>query len=213
MQATVDSQRRSGNWKYAMVRPQYVQYTAAQVVSTTVTSDCSSGVRILCHAAETVDPAGNGFQSWGNSSTIWAHLEHITLSEAQPGDMATFGFSTGEHHVCMLWEEAGDGDWWVWNHGGPGDPHKGLLSQEREGHAGMTVTIVNLGVPDPPATPEDKLRAKTGFYAWVAWRLGEGPWKKYGKTNPKVRPDVPTLIPPRWWKDLAAFLLARKKPN
>jgi len=213
MASTVGSQARIGNWRYAFWRPQDVQYTAQQIVTETIDSDCSSGCRILCHAASAPDPAGNGYASWGNSSTIWARCEHITLSEAQPGDMATFGYSTGEHHVCMLWEPAGNGDWWVWNHGRPGDPHKGLLSQEREGHAGMTVTIVSLGVPDPPPTPEDKLREKTGFYSWVAWKLGEGPWRKYGKASPKVRPHVPRVIPVKWWRQYAAFLRARKKPN
>jgi hypothetical protein len=45
-------------------------------------------------------------------------------------------------------------------------------------------------VVEPPPTPQDKLRAKTGFYAWVAWRLGEGPWQHYSPANKTVRPAV-----------------------
>lgn len=213
MASTVGSQARIGNWRYAMWRPQDVRYTAAQVVTDTIESDCSSGVRILCHAADAPDPAGNGYASWGNSSTCWAHLHHIDFADLQPGDMATFGYSTGEHHIWMAWRKLANGDWEGWNHGRPGQPQKTLLSAEKAAHAGMTVTYLSLGVPDPPPTPEDKLREKTGFYSWVAWKLGEGPWKKYGKARPKVRPHVPRVIPVKWWRQYAAFLRARKKPN
>ena len=77
----------------------------------------------------------------------------------------------------------------------------------------MAVTCCRIPVVDPPPTPQDKLRAMTGFYAWVAWRLGEGPFKKYGKRNPKVRPNVPKIISPAWWTRLARFQLNRKKAN
>jgi len=213
MASTVGSQARIGNWRYAMIRPQDVQLTASQIAAQPVESDCSSGVRILCHAADAPDPAGLSYAPYGNSSSIWAHCHHIDLADVQPGDMATFGYWSGEHHVCMFWEKTSGGDWYVWNHGAPGQPIRSTLSRERDWHSPMTVTYVSLGVPDPPPTPEDKLREKTGFYSWVAWKLGEGPWRKYGKASPKVRPHVPRVIPVKWWRQYAAFLRARKKPN
>ena len=59
-------------------------------------------------------------------------------------------------------------------------------------------------------TYAQKLRLKTGYWSWVAWRLGEGAWKGYGKANPRVRPDVPTRIPQLWWHQFALFLKARQ---
>lgn len=53
--------------------------------------------------------------------------------------------------------------------------------------------------PVNPAVAPVVLRAKTGFYSWLAWRLGEQAWKGYGKTNPTVRPNVPRAVPNTWW--------------
>lgn len=60
----------------------------------------------------------------------------------------------------------------------------------------------------------DELRKRTGFYSWVAWRLGEGDWKRYGPMNSKVRPAVPgniVLRRPTWFPRLASFLAARNR--
>lgn len=60
----------------------------------------------------------------------------------------------------------------------------------------------------------DELRKRTGFYSWVAWRLGEGDWKPYGPLNAKVRPAVPANIVlrrPTWFPRLSAFLAARSR--
>lgn len=214
MQETVASQARIHNWHYAAVRPQSVRYSATELVQEQIYADCSDGVRALAYAAGVKDdPAGNGYASYGNSSSIWAHCHHITINELEPGDMATFGYSTGEHHAWMAHHYDKNLGWVGWNHGGPGQPIFSPLANEEAFHRGMTVTFCKLGVIDPPDSPEDKLREMTGFYSWVAWKLGEGPWKKYGKANPKVRPSVPTVIPPSWWKRLIVFLAARKKGN
>jgi hypothetical protein len=55
-------------------------------------------------------------------------------------------------------------------------------------------------------SPARELRAKRGWSAWVAWRLGRGDWRPYGKANPKVRPRVPRVIPPSWKARLAKLL-------
>jgi hypothetical protein len=59
----------------------------------------------------------------------------------------------------------------------------------------------------------DDLRARSDFYSWAAWYLGEEDWKVYGKQNPSVRPNVPSNIAlrrPTWFPRLAAMLAARK---
>lgn len=53
------------------------------------------------------------------------------------------------------------------------------------------------------------LRAKTGFWSWLAWRLGEGAWKGWGVGNSAVRPHVSLRIHLSWWHKLAAFIAAR----
>lgn len=57
--------------------------------------------------------------------------------------------------------------------------------------------------------PTDALRRKTGYWSWLAWYLGEGPWRPYGPRNAKARPNVPARIPSKWWSALRAFLKKR----
>ncbi len=61
------------------------------------------------------------------------------------------------------------------------------------------------------AALEAKLRASTGYWAWLDWRLGEGAWKPYGASNQHVRPNVPRQVPARWWARERAFIRARTK--
>jgi hypothetical protein len=56
------------------------------------------------------------------------------------------------------------------------------------------------------------LTKRTGYSAWLAWYLGEGPWKPYGRRNPKVRPNIPKVIPAAWWLSLRTLLKKRSKP-
>jgi hypothetical protein len=62
--------------------------------------------------------------------------------------------------------------------------------------------------PKPTLTPAAQLRAKTGYWPWLNWRLGSGLWKGYGRADPKVRPRVPTKIPAAWWRQAAAHAAA-----
>jgi hypothetical protein len=51
-------------------------------------------------------------------------------------------------------------------------------------------------------TAAQKLRAARGSSAWLAWRLGSGLWKPYGKANPNVRPRLAREVPRSWWARL-----------
>jgi hypothetical protein len=171
-----------------------------------VTGDCSKGCQYLCRWAQAPDPMRNGWAPYGNSSTMWLALEHLDgPGELEPGDCVVFG-SYGREHAAMVLEPGSDP--LLWSFGHQGAPNTYRLSQDAR-----VKTYLRLPIADPPPTPQDKLRARTGFYAWVAWRLGEGPWKHYGKLNKTVRPNVPKAVPASWWRDLAGFLLARKKAN
>ena len=54
--------------------------------------------------------------------------------------------------------------------------------------------------------PAETLRARTGWFAWAAWRQGQADWKPYGAVNPGVRPRIPRAIDRSWWPRLARFL-------
>ena len=59
-----------------------------------------------------------------------------------------------------------------------------------------------------------ELRRRTGFWAWLAWYIGEADWKPWGPKDPLARPNVPkniVLYRPTWFPRLAAYLAARKK--
>ena len=67
----------------------------------------------------------------------------------------------------------------------------------------------DFGVRFAARTDAATLKAETGYWAWVQWRLGEQDWKGWGGCNPDVRPNVPARIPATWWIRLAAFLARR----
>lgn len=212
MKLSVNDQERYRNWNYEAVRPQRIpsSYQSGQYVE----ADCSDGCRMIARwAGVKDDPAGNNYDSYGNSSSIWAHLPHIDLHDAQPGDMVTFGSYTGEHHVAMFYDLADRHDPIVWNMGTDGQPIFTRLSNEIRYHSGQRVTVCRVKLPPIHLSPQDKLRAMTGFWSWMQWKLGEGHWKKYKPASKKVRPNVPAMPPLKWWKAYGKFLLARKKGN
>lgn len=56
----------------------------------------------------------------------------------------------------------------------------------------------------------EKARNLSGYWAWLAWTLGEGPYKAWGPRAGKSRPNVPHRIPRSWWVRRAAYLTKRK---
>jgi hypothetical protein len=54
-----------------------------------------------------------------------------------------------------------------------------------------------------------KLRARTGYFAWLAWYLGEAAWSSYGPRARSVRPNVPGRTPAAWWQRERAFVAHR----
>lgn len=201
MKATLDDQAKNHDWTYRAVRPMPVP--AKWSAGLRVTGDCSKGVQYLCHWAGAPDPMGNGFGPYGNSQTIWSHLQHADRpGELEPGDVVTFGAWGSEHAAMVL--EPGD-DPLLWSFGHQGAPNTYRLSLDRREHQ-----LLRLPIKYVP-TPQDRLRARTGWFAWVAWRLGEGDWRHHKPSAKNVRPNVPRLIPARWWVRYAQFLAARKR--
>lgn len=201
MHATVVDEIAHRDWTYAAVRPMPVP--ASWKPGQRVRGDCSKGVQYLAHWAAAPDPMGNGYGPYGNSSTIWAHLQHLdTPQQLEPGDIVTFG-QWGDEHAAMVYTAGSDPQLWGFGH--QGAPSFSKLSWDRRPHQFLRLPIVY--VP----TADDRLRARTGWFAWVAWKLGEGDWRHHGPANPKVRPNVPKRITVSWWKRYAQFIANRKK--
>ena len=193
------------HWTYDMIRPLRTPgrpwYRGMRIVG-----DCSKGVQWLCWWAGAPDPMGNSFASWGNSSTICMHLQHLDGPSAlEVGDIVTFG-PFGDKHAAMVMEPGPDPLLWSFGHQGAPDTYR--LSQD-----GREAQYLRLPVPAYVPTPDQRLRMMTGWFSWAAWLLGEGDWRHYGKRAARVRPNVPTVIPFGWWRRLARFLRARKQPN
>lgn len=193
------------NWTYAAVRPEPVPSSWKK--GQEVRADCSKGVQFLCKWAGMLDPMRENYGPYGNSTTIWLNLKHISFSEQRVGDIVVFG---PDKHACMIYEAGGDPT--VWNMGEQGQPALKKLSQEIAGHPGVRYWLCQVAPPPKPSV-KDELRAEKGFYAWVAWKLGEGQWKPYGPADPTVRPNVSRRIPLRWWLDYRKFLANREKGN
>lgn len=204
MNATVADEHAHGDWTYRAVRPMWVppSWKPGQHVE----GDCSKGVQFLSRWVGLPDPMGEGYGPYGNSQTLWSRLQHLdNASELLVGDVVTFG-PDGADHAARVLEPGADP--LLWSFGHQGAPNTYRLSTDHRAHQFLRVPM-----PTYIPTPADRLRAKTGWFAWVAWKLGEGDWKGHGKANRKVRPNVPRLVPLSWWKRYAAFLKNRKHAN
>jgi hypothetical protein len=203
MAETLADQSAHNDWTYRAVRPMPVPATWRE--GQRVTGDCSKGVQYLCHWGGAPDPMGNGWGPYGNSQTICLRLQHVASpGDLEPGDVVTFGVY-GSEHAAMVY--AAGADPVLWSFGHQGAPNQYRLSQDRRVRQFLRLPVIY--VP----TPADKLRATTGWWAWVAWKLGEGDWRHRKPADPVVRPDVPKVISAAWWARYAEFLANRKKAN
>lgn len=204
MAQTVEDEQAAHTWTYAMVRPlETVQHYVRRM---RVKSDCSKGVQFLCRWAGAPDPMKNNYGPYGNSQTLCIKLQHLANpSELEIGDIVTFG-SYGQDHAAMVYERGVDP--LLWSDGHQGAPNFYRLSADRRPHQ-----LLRNPLPKHVPTEADKLRAKTGWFSWVAWKLGEGDWADYKPADPKVRPNVPKVISPAWWARYAEFLRNRNKAN
>lgn len=85
---------------------------------------------------------------------------------------------------------------------GPRFPLQRFIGLVKAYAAPAVTTHAKKPAPKPVAKPVAPavLRARTGYWSWLGWRLGQAAWKPYGKTNPHVRPRVPRAVPAAWWR-------------
>lgn len=194
----------AANWTYRAVRPMPVPpswHPGQRVVG-----DCSKGVQFLSRWADQDDPMGMDYGPYGNSQTLWLKGQHLdSAAELRVGDIVTFG-QDGDEHATRV-SVAGT-DPLLWSFGHQGTPNAYRLSQDKR-----PAQFIRVRLPAYVPTPSDRLRGRTGWFAWVAWKLGEGDWHSHAPADKSVRPNVPKRIPLRWWRRYAKFLLKRKKGN
>lgn len=213
MLSTLADESAHHDWTYQAVRPMPMPTkTRKWSKGKPVKGDCSKGVQYLCWWVPGIpDPMRQNWDAYGNSSTLWLRLQHYgNKLELQVGDIVTFGFD-GEEHAAMVLEAASQANGYdplVWSFGHPGAPNTYRLSQDSREQQYLRNPL-----PFYVPTPIEKAKARDGWYAWVAWKLGEGDYLPYGKANPAARPNVPKRVPLSWWKRYAKFLLNRKKPD
>ncbi len=208
MRATLADEAAHGTWHYHAVRPCVVPehwHPGQQVYG-----DCSKGVQFLDKWAGAPDPmwerGSSSYGPYGNSATLAAKLKHLDHpSELQIGDDVTFGHYGNSHAAKVL--EPGN-DPLLWSFGHPGAPNTYRLSHDRRERQ-----YLQLHLPPHKLTPVEKLKAMTGYWSWLQWKLGEGHWRGFGPEKAFVRPNVPRVIPREWWKRYIQYLLNRKKPN
>lgn len=136
--------RTRAQWDYAEVRPiPLVLFSRILAGSSLrITTDCS-GLATCCYFhAGAPDPNGQHYDTRQTmfTGTMLAHLPHIPLSAARPGDLAVFGQFPGKHVVVIL-ERGSDPD--CASHGGQGDPKIAPLSH----FIGIGELTVLQGVP------------------------------------------------------------------
>lgn len=198
------------DWIYAPVRPCNMP-TAHRVYvpGARVRGDCSKGVQFVAWwSPNAPDPMGMNWGSFGNSQTIWMNCQHLAHpSELRVGDFATMGPDGSDHAVAII--EAG-ADPLAWSFGHQGAPNSYRLSYDRRPQQWLRFRL-----PDYVPTKADQLRARTDWFAWMAWYgtaaspNGEGDWLHYRRQDPKVRPNVPKVIPAAWWARRVKFLARR----
>lgn len=204
MRQTLADEAAHHDWTYHAIRPCPVPPTWHS--GQRVWGDCSKGVQFLCKWAGVLDPMNMHYGDYGNSETLCVKLQHLDhASQLLVMDIVTFGVR-GSEHAAIVMERGSDP--LLWSFGHQGAPNAYRLSVDHR-----VRQFLRNPIPHYVPTPQDKVRAKTGYFAWVAWKLGEGDWLHYGVANPRVRPNVPRVIPPHWWKRYAQFVANRNRAD
>ena len=212
MNETLTEEARYHNWIYEAIRP--ITVARYWVEGKRRVSDCSKGCQAVARwAGDCPDPMGRNWDGYGNSTTMTMHLPHLNhLSEVQIADYVTFGYNGDDHATCvkkLIKDSLGHTvDLLLWSDGHMGAPNQYRLSYDKRQRYFLHNPVVKI-----PLTAAEILRAKTGFWAWAQWRKGVGHWKGHGKHNPKVRPNVPKVIPLRWWRRYAGIWGRSRKAN
>lgn len=106
-----------------------------------ITMDCSESVTLICRLAGLQDPNGEGYDGYGYTGTMLAHLKHFTdWNEVHKGTLIVFGAGTGTH-VVMVVQPNGENPL-VYSHGSYASHAIWDLNTERTYHEGEPLTLL-----------------------------------------------------------------------
>ena|SRR5438105_2611345 len=128
---------------YAEVRPMRSANKAPGALP--LTMDCSETVTTFTRWAGGPDPTGSGYNGYGNTDSMAAHLRRIRKRRTRRGDLAIFGPPGATVHVVQLLQ----GGFWrrdplVGTHGEETGPHIWALSQEQSYRPGQALNFYRL---------------------------------------------------------------------
>lgn len=106
--------------------------------------DCSESVSFLYYTSGCKDPNGMNFDGWGNSHTMWQHLNHryTDPNRAHAGALGVYGPEGNEHVIMIVKHDAHDP--LVFSHGQEAGPFIIPLSEESAGHRGQPFTFLDV---------------------------------------------------------------------
>jgi hypothetical protein len=206
MDATVKNRY---NWHYALVRPEGQGITESRARTGYVLADCSAGCGILCKLAGAPNCLAVGpFDGYGNTGTSYQYLKSkgykvSKASDLQVGDVIIYGPSYATHHMVMV--RIPGADPLVWSNGWEQAPEF-IHHSVQVSHQPSPANYFRIMPKDVAEVP----KPVDTFWDWLAWYLGEGPYKGH-KRDPKRRPNVPKSISDEWWEKEKKFIEARKK--
>jgi hypothetical protein len=106
--------------------------------------DCSEAIAVICRLSGLRDPNGSGYDGFGYTGTLLAHLPHYTnILDAHDGAILIFGGGTGLHAVMKM-PSPDPADPWLFSHGRQGGPFHSRHSFEETGFVGEPQTWLDI---------------------------------------------------------------------
>lgn len=141
-----------------------------------IAMDCSEAFVTNCRWSGLPDPSGPTFNynGYGNTGTILAFLDRISIADGLPGDGYEWLIPPGVAHITQKVSGSGENPM-VFSNGDESGPYIYPLSDDEPSHAGQALACLSIAkllpaIPIPPADPY--------HYAWFNptirhWSSGE----------------------------------------
>ena len=140
--------QQHAHFNYLEVRPMHLRNEWPWI------GDCSEFVTWLFWKLQLPDPNNNGYNGWGNTTTLYAHGVKISLAEVQPGDIALYSMDRPlvEQHTAVV--VRGGADPLTVSMGQQGDPSYVHVSQD--GRKAFYVRCLPKATTPPQPAPQPK---------------------------------------------------------
>lgn len=112
-------------------------------------TDCSAMIDLI-YGWSIVDgkrppcPMGNNWAKRGNTTTLMEFCQHITRDAARRGDLAVFHIGESTIHAILMLDDDTTEQRSIFSHGHQGAPDIRTLAEERQEHAGQSLTFLRV---------------------------------------------------------------------